>query len=94
MKKIINELMALCPGRLIITIDRHKLFGETAKDIIERSPNEYGVLSNEMIIRDTIIMIEAAPVNKPMPPVIVYHYDLEKALANTLNEIKLWDQTK
>lgn len=90
MKKTINELMKLCPGRLVITIDRHKLFNETARDEIQRNPKQYGDLAGDMCVKNTIIMVEAAPIDKPMPPVIVFHYDLESALKSALNQIKLW----
>lgn len=90
MKKTLIELMKLCPGRVIVEFDRHKLFGETALDVILRNPKQYGILADEMISRNTIIMVEAAPIDKPMPPVIVFHYDLESALKNALNQIKLW----
>lgn len=90
MKKVLTQLMTLCPGRLMIEIDRHKLFNETSEQVIRRKPSEYGIHADDMILRNTIIMVEAAPIHKAMPPAVSYHYDLEKALQDCLNQINLW----
>lgn len=83
--------MKLCPGRLDIQIDVHKLFNETAKQVIERKPSEYGEYAPGMIARDCIIRVEAAPFGKKMPPALCYHWDLEFALKNCLNQIERWE---
>lgn len=91
MKKLFKELMQLCPGRISVEIDQHKLYGETASDVINRDRNKYGIYSPEMIRLNTIIHVEALPVDKPMPHAASsYHYDIELALKDVLNQIKLW----
>ena len=94
MKKLLSKLMLIAPGRVIIEIDRHKLFNETAKQVIERNPSEYGVLAGDMILKNTIIRVEVAPITKPMPTAVSYHYDLELALQDCLNQINLWTPKK
>ena len=84
--------MKLCPGRVSIEIDRHKLFNESAAQVIGRKPSEYGDQAMAMSAYNTIIRIEAAPINKPMPPVVSYHYDIELAIKDCLNQIKIWQQ--
>jgi hypothetical protein len=91
MKKLLKELMSLCPGRLQIEIDTHKAFNELAADVIGRSPELYGIYTPEMIHKNSIIRVEALPITKPMPSAICYHYDLELALKDVLNQIKLWE---
>ena len=93
MKKTLSYLMKLCPGRVGITIDHHKLFNETAQAVIAREKyfNETCIeVIEKMIELNTIIQIDAVPVDKPMPLVTVYHYDIELGLKETLKQIKEW----
>jgi hypothetical protein len=90
MKKILSKLMLIAPGRIDIQIDQHKLYNETALQVIERRPSQYGIHAGDMIIKNTIIRVEVAPITKPMPTVVCYHYDLELALKNCLDQINLW----
>lgn len=92
MKKALKELMLLCPGRIVIEIDRHILFNETARQVIERKPREYGIHADAMIKKNSIIMVEAACITKHMPTVVSYHYDLELAIKDCLNQISEWHE--
>lgn len=93
MKKVLNELMKLCPGRVSLTLDSHKLFNEPAEVVISREKqfNQTCIeVLEKMIELNTIIQIDAVPVDKPMPPVTIYHYDIELGLKETLKQIKAW----
>lgn len=93
MKKKLLQLMAICPGRVDIEINKHILFGETAKDVINRTPKDYmDAPIATMKRRNSIIRLEALPITKDMYPVIVYHYDLQKAIEKCLNIIELWEK--
>lgn len=85
--------MIIAPGRVSITLDHHKLFNETAEIVIDREIYfKYTCIEilEKMIELNTIIQIDAAPIDKPMPLVTVYHYDIELAIKETLKQIKEW----
>ncbi len=86
MKKLFNTLRI--SGKLDIQIDYHKGFGETAKDVIERKPFEYGV-ADKMIANNCIIRVEFLPTDKPMVA-LAYSHDLELALKDVFNQWKIW----
>jgi len=88
MNEIITELMRLCPGRIDIQLDYHKLFGETAAQVIGRSRIATRAIEKEMINRDTIIRVQA---NSKFEAVC-YHYDFEAALSNVLKQVKKWEK--
>lgn len=97
MKRTLNQLMKLCPGRVSFTLDSHKLFNETAQTVITREKqfNETCIeVLEKMIELNTIIQIDAVPIDKPMPPVTTYHYDIELGLKETLKQIREWQPTK
>jgi hypothetical protein len=98
MKKYLSELMALCPGRINVEIDRHHLFGESATDVIERSDRQFSETKSAVVdvmkSDNTIIHLEAATTTKPMPVVDIYHYDLELAIKEVLKQIKKWKPAK
>ncbi len=94
MKKLINELIELCPGRFHLTINQHKVYDETAEDLLLREDRQFSdtpeKIKQLMASTDTIIQVDAAPTTKPMPPVLVFHYDIELALKEALKQIKNW----
>jgi hypothetical protein len=95
MKELLTQLMLICPGRLAFEIDRHKLHGETAEEVIFRQNKlDYGPDVETMKQLNTIVRVEALPVTKQMPIVITYSHDLELALQYALNEINEWKQKK
>jgi hypothetical protein len=91
MKKKIEYLRLLCPGKLSIQIDDHKRFGETAEQAISTDKTgEYkeitGDVISQMIERDTIIRVECFP---PYPIVALsIHWDLDKALESCIQQIE------
>jgi len=98
MKKAFETLMQLCPGRLVLRIDDHILYGETAEQVILRETKQFAetqeFILEEMADKNTIIMVEAATTTKPMPVVQVYHYDIELALKEAIKQIKKWKPAK
>lgn len=94
MNKPLSQLLELCQGRFTVEFDIHKLFNETAEQVIERAPKVYGKQSITMSERNTVIRIEAVPKDIPMPMVEVYHYDFDLALKETLKQIKKWKPEK
>ena len=89
MKRLFNKLKSL--GKLDIVVDYHKLFNETAMDVIDRTPIEYaGCPCDKMKSLNTIIRVEFAPNDKPMAPAVSYHWDVEEALKRVHNEYLLW----
>lgn len=86
MKKLFNKLRT--SGRLDIQVDYHKLFNETAKDVIERKPFEYGI-SDKMISTNCIIRVEFLPLDKKMTA-LAYSHDLELALKDVYNQYLIW----
>lgn len=98
MKKYLNELSALCPGRIAIEIDKHLLFNETATDVIDRETKLFNdttePIQERMKLDNTIIHLEAATITKPMPIVEIWHYDLELAIKQALKEIRKWKPEK
>ena len=90
--------MALCPGRIEIEIDRHKVYGETAETVILREVKQFsdtfGAILDEMAKQNTIIHLEAATTTKPMPVVEIWHYDIELAIKDALKQIKKWKPEK
>lgn len=97
MKKTIAELMKLCPGRLSIQLDYHKLFNETAEKFITDNSREVSGVTEDTLAKmretNTIIFVQANPIDKPMEAK-AYHYDLETALKDCLYQIKLWKPIK
>lgn len=98
MKKYLTELMQIAPGRVSIEIDKHKLYNETAKTVIEREVKQFADTPEFrralMAESDTIIHLEVAPITKPMPIVEIWHYDLELSMKQALKEIKKWKPQK
>lgn len=94
MNKPLAQLLTLCPGRLSVEFNQHKLFNETAQQVIERTPKVFGKHIDRMCDTDTIIRVEAVPKDIPMPMVEVYHYDFDLALKETLKQIKKWKPEK
>lgn len=90
--------MSLCPGRIEIEIDRHKVYGETAETVINRETKQFsdttGFITAMMMANNTIIHLEAATTTKPMPIVEIWHYDLELAIKEALKAIKKWKPEK
>lgn len=87
MKKLFNKLRL--GGKLDIQIDYHKAFNETAKDVIERKPFEYGN-AKKMIAINCIIRVEFLPTDKPMVA-LAYSHDLELALKDVYNQYLTWE---
>jgi len=98
MRKLFNELTRLCPGRLHILIDQHKVYNETASQVIERESEQFATTTlatqEMMCLKNSIIQVDAAAIDKPMPPVTVFSYDIEQALKETLKQIKAWKPEK
>lgn len=86
--------MQLCPGRLVLRIDDHILYDETAETVILRETKQFSetpsTILEKMCELNTIIIVEAATNTKPMPVVEVYHYDIELALKEAIKQIKKW----
>lgn len=98
MKKYLSELMLLCPGRVVIEIDKHHLFNESAADVIDRETKVFQDIKlpilERMKLDNTIIHLEAATTAKPMPVVEIFHFDLELAIKEALKQIKKWEPKK
>jgi Cu/Ag efflux protein CusF len=92
MKKQLLKLMALCPGKVFIQIDNHKLYNQNAEDYLNESiPEETKYFDEEskalMIEHDAITRIEASP-NNMTPTVIVYSHDIELGLKSAIKQIE------
>lgn len=91
MKKVLDELMQIAPGRLFFEIDKHKLFNETAEQAINSNPKEFINITEKtkkyMIKNDCIIRVEATPITKVMPTVFEYHHNFDLALKGCLKQI-------
>jgi len=87
MKEIITELMRLCPGRVDIQLDYHKLFGEGAAQVVDKIEAPKAV-KLKMAQMDTIVRVQA---NHKFEAVC-YHYDLEIALETVLKQVKKWEK--
>lgn len=90
MKRIFNTLKSL--GKIDIQIDYHKVFKETASQVIETNPREYGNNTDKMKKKNCIIRIEFFPSDKPMTA-LAYSHDLELALKDVYNQYLLWKPT-
>lgn len=90
MKRIFNKLRT--SGKLDIQVDYHKQFGETAKDVIERKPFEYGI-ADKMIANDCIIRVEFLPNDKKMVA-LAYSHDVELALKDVYNQYFIWEKSE
>lgn len=92
MKKLFNTLRQ--KGRLDIQIDYHKLFNETATDVIDRKPDEYAGFDTAAMKEDNcIIRVEFMPLDKPMVA-LSYSNDIEQALKLVSKEYKKWRPKK
>lgn len=88
MEKLI-KLQKLCKADIRIEINTHRGVYEGVKEHIyqeELEEIEKSVL-NKMIETDTLIRIQFYP-NTPTSFITVFHYDLEKALDESLKIIK------
>lgn len=79
--------MRLCPGRVDIQLDYHKLFNDTAAQVISKIEAPKAVKA-KMVQLDTIVRVQA---NHKFEAVC-YHYDLEVALENVLKQVKQWEK--
>lgn len=90
MKRLYNKLLTL--GNLDIQSNYHKLFKETATQAIDGNPQEYvNAPLQAMKDKDQIIRVEFAPKDKPMPPALAYHWDIEEALKSVYNQYLIWE---
>lgn len=91
MNEAIKELMQLCPGRIDIQLDYHKLFNETSKQVIEKSPNIY-IASKSTLAKmkrlNTIVRVQA----NSKVEIVCYHFDLEQAINSVLKQVKEWER--
>jgi len=69
----------------------HELFKETAKQVIDRDPSEYGKHTERMAELGIIIRLQANPFEIPAE-FVVYHYDLTLAIKEITKQIKAWKQ--
>lgn len=91
MKQLFNKLRK--SGKLDIQVDYHKAFEETAKEVIQRQPFEYGIVPDKMIKTNCIIRVEFLPTDKPMIAV-AYSHDIELALKDVFTQWQVWEPIK
>jgi len=72
-----------------VQFNYHQLFKETAQQVIERDPAEYGEHRERMAELGIIIRLQANPFEIPAE-FVVYHYDLGLAIKGITKQIKEW----
>jgi hypothetical protein len=92
----LKELITLCKYSICIDINTHKDDYKTVEDYFRvvflldedmKSEIEKDVY-NEMIKRDFIVKIQCYP-NTPVGFFVVYHYDIEKAINEMIDLLKM-----
>lgn len=85
----LKELITKCKASVTITINDHRNYYETVEDKFKSEPDEgfrddiEDEVFNEMVRTDTVIEIQFYP-NTPIGFYRVYHYDIEKAIEQSL----------
>ena len=78
----LEKLMSRCKFTIYITVNAHKNDYMSVEEWFSKSDSEFmeelGVLLQELIDRDTVIEVQAYPLN-PIGSYRVFHYDLESA---------------
>ena len=87
MSRNLTHLLSI--AHIDVQFNYHQLFKETAAQVIEAKPREYGNHAKDMAERNTIIRVQANPFDIPAE-FVVYHWDFDKALTEILKDIKKW----
>lgn len=88
MNKQLIQLLLI--AHIDVQFNYHQLFKETAAQVIERDPKEYGQHSERMAEIGIIIRLQANPFDVPAE-FVVYHYDLTLAIKEINKQIKRWE---
>ena len=84
-----KELVSICKASVEISVNDHKDYYELVRDFISKeAQNDIDKeVFDEMVIRDTIVRIQAYPLT-PIGFIVVYHYDIDKAMDIALDYAK------
>jgi len=80
-----KELVLLCKASVEISVNSHKDYYETVEQHIKEKERENigKEVFEEMVKRDIVVRVQAYP-DTPIGFFVVYHYDIDKAVASAL----------
>ena len=84
-----KELVSLCRASITISVNDHKDYYESIELYISEVDKEdiEKEVFEEMVKRDTLVIVQAYA-KTPIGFIIVYHYDIDKAVEIALDSVR------